>query len=115
MEALCSASDTEVTHRVATTCAILVGTRPEQRKTVYQEAKRLYGIRSRIIHGSGNRATVQGLKDIEQLTRKILRRILQDDVFPSYKTRPMQSDFLLRLALEKNQSGDAAVSGGELR
>jgi len=62
LEAVCSASDTEVTHRVATTCAILAGTGPVERKTLYEEAKRLYSIRSRIIHGSGKRATIPELK-----------------------------------------------------
>lgn len=104
LEALCSASDTEVTHRVATTCAILVAAGSEEREKVYKEAKRLYSIRSRIIHGSGKRATIQELKDIEQLTRKILRRILVDTILPKYKTRLEQSDFLLRLSLEKDSA-----------
>jgi len=102
LEALCSASDTEVTHRVAMTCAILIGTEPEQRKMLYKEAKRLYGIRSRIIHGSGKRATIQDLKDIEQFTRQILRRILANDILPNYETTLKQREFLLRLSLEKD-------------
>ena len=101
LEALCSRSDTEVTHRVAITCAILTGTTPEQRKIIYKEAKRLYGIRSRVIHGSGVRASLEELKQIAQLTRRVLYQVLANDVLPNYETGKSQTEFLVQLALEK--------------
>jgi Apea-like HEPN len=52
LETLCSTDDHEVTHRVATTCALFLASTLEERKQVYSSAKRLYGIRSGVIHGS---------------------------------------------------------------
>lgn len=99
LEALCSADTTEVTHRIATTCALLLGSTLEERRQLYDEAKDLYGIRSRVIHGSGRAVTKEELKKIEQLSRKLLRHILGNAVLPQYRTRSSQKDFLLRLAL----------------
>jgi hypothetical protein len=101
LESLCSGSDTEVTHRIATTCAVLIGTSPEERKDIYKQTKRLYGIRSRLIHGSGKRAKIEELKDMQQLTRKVLRRILASDILPNYESGQKHKDFLLNLSLEK--------------
>ena len=99
IETLCSSETTEVTHRIASTCAILLGSALEERRTIYKEARDLYGIRSRLIHGSGKRVKIEELKRIERLSRKLLRRILQDDIFAKYKSRSSQKEFLLELTL----------------
>ena len=101
LEGLCAGSDTEITHRIATTCAVLIGVSTEERKGIYKQTKDLYGIRSRIIHGSGKRATVEELKEMQQLTRKVLRRILASDILPNYESSQRHRDFLLNLSLEK--------------
>jgi hypothetical protein len=102
LEGLCAGSDTEITHRIATTCAVLIGESADERKSIYKKIRSLYGIRSRIIHGSGKRATVEELKEMQQLTRKVLRRILAGDVLPHYESSQKHRDFLLNLSLEKS-------------
>jgi hypothetical protein len=101
LEGLCAGSDSEITHKIATTCALLIGSSPEERKYIYNQTRKLYGIRSRIIHGSGQRATVDELKEIQQLIRKVLRRILSADILPNYESNQKHRDFLLQLGLEK--------------
>jgi len=51
LEALCSTDSIEVTHKVASTCAILLGSTLNERRSVYKKAKDLYNKRSKIIHG----------------------------------------------------------------
>jgi len=104
LETLCSTDDHEVTHRVATTCALFLASTLEERKQVYSSAKRLYGIRSGIIHGSGKRASRDDVKDIEQMTRRLLRRIIDDSVFEHYRTHKLQRDFVLAMALQTGTS-----------
>lgn len=102
LESLCSTDTTEVTHRIAVTCAVLLGSTQGERKKIYKEAKDLYGIRSRVVHGSGQRVTKEELKRIEQLARRLLRYVLKDDVLQKFRTRDSQREFLLDLALHKS-------------
>jgi hypothetical protein len=104
LEALCSTDQREVTHTVATTCALFLASTLEERKQVYNRAKRLYGIRSRIIHGSGKRASKDDVKDIEQMTRCLLRHALDGTVFEQYRTHQLQKDFLLATTLQTGTS-----------
>jgi hypothetical protein len=99
LEALYSTDATEVTHRIATTYALLLGSTLEERKRLYDEAKDLYGIRSRVIHGSGRRVTKEEFRRIEQLSRKLLRHVLTEGILPKFRTRASQREFLLNLAL----------------
>jgi Apea-like HEPN len=101
LEALCSTSTTEVAHRVAITCAILTANTPEERRDIYRKAKRLYGLRSRIIHGSGQRTPIEMVQEMERLTCMLLREVIEDNILRNYKTRRLQEDFLLQLALER--------------
>jgi Apea-like HEPN len=100
LETLCSTADSEVSHRVATTCGLFLASTLEERKEVYNSAKRLYGIRSRIIHGSGKRASIDDVKNIELMTRHLLRCVLDDSVFEHYRTQKLQKEFLLAMALQ---------------
>lgn len=99
LEALCSTDTSEVAHKVATASALLLSSKVDERKEIYRKAKKLYGVRSRIIHGDGKRAKIEELEEIEQLTRGILRRVLEDPIFSKYRTRKMQQAFLLDLYL----------------
>lgn len=99
LESLCSTEATEVAHRIAVTCALCLESALDERKKMYKEAKDLYGIRSRVIHGSGRQVTKEELKRIEQLSRKLLRHVLNDNVLPKFRTRDSQREFLLDLPL----------------
>jgi len=102
LESLCSTDAIEVTHRIAVTCAVCLGSTHGERKRIYKEAKDLYGIRSRVVHGSGYRVTKEEVKRIEQLSRRLLRYVLRDNVLPNFRTRDSQRKFLLDLALHKS-------------
>lgn len=79
-----------------------VGSTQGERKKIYKEAKDLYGIRSRVVHGSGQHVTKEELKRIEQLSRRLLHFVLKDNVLPKFRTRDSQREFLLDLALHKS-------------
>jgi hypothetical protein len=101
LEALCSTSTTEVSHRIASTCSILNGGNAKEKNELYHKAKQLYGIRSRIIHGSGKRTTMNDVQEMEGLTCKLLRRILENKILPNFESRPKQKEFLLRITLTR--------------
>jgi hypothetical protein len=99
LESLCSTDTSEVVHKVAVACALCLGVNVEKRKELYKQAKGLYAIRSRVIHGSGRRVKKEELMQLEQLSRQLLRYVLDDDVLPKFRTRDAQREFLLDLAL----------------
>jgi hypothetical protein len=101
LEALCSTSTTEISHRLASTCSILMGSDAERRKQLYRTTKQLYGMRSRIIHGTGKRVTLSDVQEMERLTCRVLRRILETNILPNFESRGKQEEFLLELNLER--------------
>jgi hypothetical protein len=101
LEALCSTGTTELSHRLASTCSILIGSNADERKELYRKTKQLYEIRSRIIHGSGKRATMNDVQEMEQLTCKLLRRVLAKTILPNFESRRTQQEFLLQVSLER--------------
>lgn len=109
LEALCSDSASELTHRIATTCAILMEAGLEERKALYKKVKNLYGIRSRIAHGTGQWAKTDQLKEMEHITRGLLRRILAADVLPNFETAGSRKEFLLHLGLERDSRSGSPV------
>lgn len=52
LEALLTTSNLEITHQIAERAAILLGRSLPQRTRIYRQVKRVYGIRSAIVHGS---------------------------------------------------------------
>jgi len=101
LESLCSTDNSEVTHRVAVTCALCLGSNREERKEIYRHAKDLYAIRSRVVHGSGRRVRREELIRAEKLSRRLLRYVLNDSVLPKFRKRDLQREFLLDLALRE--------------
>ena len=99
LETLCSTDVTEVTHRVAVGCAIMLNQDFEERQRMYDQVKRLYGKRSSIIHGSARKLRIEELNEIEHLSRMLMRRIMEGDILPHYENRSSQKEFLLRLQL----------------
>jgi hypothetical protein len=102
LESLCSTDTSEVAHKVAVACALCLESKMEERKELYRQAKSLYAIRSRVIHGSGRRVKKEELMQIEKLSRRLLRYVLNDDVLPKFRTRDFQREFLLDLALRES-------------
>jgi hypothetical protein len=61
---------------------MLLGRNADERMDVYRQTKQLYSIRSRIIHGCGN-----DVRETEQLTCNLLRRVLQNKILPHFESR----------------------------
>ena len=99
LETICSTDTTEVTHRISVICALLLASSLEERRILYREIKYLYGIRSSLIHGSASRVTIDDLRRLEQISRKLLRRVLDDDILPRFINRGHQKAFLLETQL----------------
>jgi hypothetical protein len=53
LEALVSTPDQEISHQISERVARLLGRTERERIDLYRETKRLYGTRSRIVHGAG--------------------------------------------------------------
>ena len=53
LEALLTTASTEVTLQIAERAAVLIEKSDSHRREVYRSVKRLYGIRSKLVHGSG--------------------------------------------------------------
>jgi hypothetical protein len=70
LETLYSNSKSEISFRFATRLALLLGRSSQTRKTIAQEAKVLYDMRSRLIHGDKFTITTKHLNKIDKWLRK---------------------------------------------
>ena len=82
-------------------CSLILASSVEERAGLYERLGKIYGKRSSLIHGSSNEGTYKELIEIEQVSRRVLRRILRDDILPNYVNRKLQRQFLLELQLGK--------------
>jgi hypothetical protein len=109
LETLCSTDTQEVTYKVRVACSLLLASDVEGRTDLYNQLGKIYGKRSALIHGSSNKVTREELMEIEQISRRLLRRILQGDILSNYINRESQRKFLIGLQLGK----EIEVSRGE--
>lgn len=87
LEALVSSSDREITHQLAERIAFLLRTSGVERLEMYKAVKRLYGVRSTIVHGNTVSKNWKRQRDalpdqfgeLLELVRCMLTRILLDD------------------------------------
>lgn len=70
LEALYSNSKSEISFRFAMRLALLLGRSSKSRKNIAQKAKKLYDIRSRIIHGDKFILSAKSLKEADEWLRK---------------------------------------------
>ena len=78
MEALVSTSTAELSHQVAERVAWLIGKSPEERKSIYNEIKKGYGVRSKAAHGEPLKGTEEEtaalLVNLDNYMRELLNR-----------------------------------------
>ena len=70
LETLYSNSKSEISFRFAMRLALLLGRSSKNRKNIVQKAKKLYDVRSRIIHGDKFTLTTTSLKEADDWLRK---------------------------------------------
>lgn len=83
LESLFTTDSNEITHKIAERIAWFLESKAEKRREVFNQMKEIYQIRSKIVHGADIRKMSSErsrklLADLEYLTRKIMKKILQD-------------------------------------
>ena len=74
-ETLFSTDNTELTHKLGERLALFLENTPEARWECFRSVKRAYGIRSKVVHGSGGNENLQALKETSVFCDGALRRV----------------------------------------
>lgn len=78
-------SNTEITYKIASRAAWLLGTDPEERKAIFDQIKHLYGARSTAVHsGVLPSSSKVDLDAADALVVRVIRDILRQDRFPDW-------------------------------
>ena len=78
--------DEELTYRLAERGALLLGKEVNQRKEISGRIKKLYSIRSRIVHNGGYEVSVSDLEELRSYCVFSVLRFLRDDELRTLKT-----------------------------
>ncbi|TPG92425.1 hypothetical protein EEL32_01465 [Brevibacillus laterosporus] len=83
LETLLSTSSSEITHKISERAARMIGETPEKRIEIYNTVKKVYKIRSSIVHGSTiDKKLTNQITDLsiwmDDLLRKIFIKIIYD-------------------------------------
>jgi len=94
LETIFTVEETEITYQFATRLANITGKTFEQRKDIFERARKVYRERSNIVHGRKLIKTVDPniLKDAFFFARQSLQRILFDDMLTRLYSDPITSD-----------------------
>ena len=94
LETIFTVEETEITYQFATRLANITGKTFEQRKDIFERARKVYKERSNIVHGRKSIKTVDPniLKDAFSFARQSLQHILLDDVRMKLYSDPITSD-----------------------
>lgn len=94
LETIFTIEETEITYQFATRLANITGKTFEQRKDIFERARKVYRERSNIVHGRKSIKTVDTniLKDAFFFARQSLQHILLDDTLMKLYSDPITSD-----------------------
>ena len=94
LETIFTVEKTEITYQFATRLANITGKTFEQRKDIFERARKVYGERSNIVHGRKSIETVEqdALKDGFHFARHSLQRILLDSKLLELYSDPITID-----------------------
>ena len=94
LETIFTVEETEITYQFATRLANITGKTFEQRKDIFERARKVYRERSNIVHGRKSIKTVEPniLKDAFFFARQSLQHILFDDTRMKLYSDPITSD-----------------------
>ncbi|WMS40823.1 HEPN domain-containing protein [Acuticoccus sp. MNP-M23] len=83
----------EITHKIGTRAAWLLGRNPSERETIFAETKRLYTARSQAVHtGVLSPKSKVDLDAADELVRRVLRAILEHGRFPIWANLTLGGD-----------------------
>lgn len=98
LESLFHPSDSgELTYRISRNCAVLLGNKKEDTRTIFKDMKKLYGIRSQIVHN--------GRADISEDELLKLRCYTRESIKKMYEINKNKED-ILKILNEKGFGGD---------
>jgi hypothetical protein len=94
LETIFTVEEAEITYQFATRLANITGKTFEQRKDIFERARKVYRERSNIVHGRKSIKTVEPniLKDAFFFARQSLQHILFDDTRMKLYSDPITSD-----------------------
>jgi len=94
LETIFTVEEAEITYQFATRLANITGKTFEQRKEIFERARKVYRERSNIVHGRKSIETVESniLKDAFFFARQSLQHILLDDTLMKLYSDPITSD-----------------------
>ncbi len=94
LETIFTVEKTEITYQFATRLANITGKTFEQRKDIFERARKVYRERSNIVHGRKSIETVEpdALKDGFHFARHSLQRILLDSKLLALYSDPITID-----------------------
>ena len=94
LETIFTVEEAEITYQFATRLANITGKTFEQRKEIFERARKVYRERSNIVHGRKSIKTVEPniLKDAFFFARQSLQHILFDDTRTKLYSDPITSD-----------------------
>ncbi|HEX5701899.1 MAG TPA: hypothetical protein VFX97_01615 [Pyrinomonadaceae bacterium] len=108
LEVLFSTGSSEIVHKLAERIALFLGGNYEERRLLFNRVKKLYNIRSKVVHGdvmgsTAARTLADVSRDADSLVREVLRRIIDStellDLFEGDKTT--REDYFIDLVLRR--------------
>jgi len=94
LETIFTVEDVEITYQFSTRLANIIGKTFDQRKDIFEKARKVYRERSNIVHGRKSIETVETniLKDAFSFARKSVQHIMLDDTLMKLYSDPITSD-----------------------
>jgi hypothetical protein len=75
---LSSDEPNEISFRLSLRLAVLVGRNTQERTGIFANMRKLYGLRSKVLHGSANETTLaEKTQDLRRYTKRLILRVLE--------------------------------------
>jgi hypothetical protein len=77
---LCGDTNMEALIRLSLRCSRLIGATPQERKEIHKQVKRLYGLRSKIVHNGSLEVTTSDLALMRDYAKRALLTVIGNDM-----------------------------------
>lgn len=92
LESLFSTDNQELSHKISERAAFFLEKEAENREKLFQDVKKIYNIRSKLVHGDVINNTPeensQLLNDLERITQVALKKIINEDLIDIFSEKP---------------------------
>ena len=109
LETLFQEGSGEITYKLSLRCAYFIGNDAEERKKIFENMKKAYKVRSKIVHGDNFSLEEKLLKDIEDYARRAIKKYMNEaskKIDTSSKDSEFRKEIIRKLdaAILKGQS-----------